>query len=74
MGGVGTPVKMVRGLCPRDMMRWAVDGGGRTGGDAGAIGHAGRVRLTQAGGHANAGRRGRRPLRAGAKPDLQHEK
>ena len=38
---------MVRGLRPRDWMRWVVDGGGRTVGDAGAVGHAERVRLTQ---------------------------
>ncbi len=72
MDDVGRLCEMVRGLCPRDCIRWAVEGGGRTVSDVGAIGHAGRVRLTRPGGHANAGRRGRRPLRAAAKRRYQH--
>ena len=67
-----TPVKMVRGLCPRNFIRWAVDGGGRAIGNVGAIGQAGRMRLTRPGNHANAGRRGRRPLRAGARRRYPH--
>ena len=61
---VGRPYEMVRGLCPRDCIRWAVEGGGRTVGGAGAIGHATRLQQTHPGNPANAGRRGRRPLRA----------
>ena len=72
MDDVGRLCEMVRGLCPRDCIRWAVEGGGRTVSDVGAIGHAGRVRLTRPGSHANAGRRGRRPLRTGAEPSLRH--
>ena len=63
--GLGSPVTMVRGLCPRDCIRWGVDGTVRTVGDAGAVGHAERMRPTRPGGHANTGRRGRRPLRVG---------
>ena len=55
--------QMVRGRCPRDCIRWAVDIGRRTVGDVGAIGHAERMCLTYLGNPANAGRRGRRPLR-----------
>ena len=55
---------MVRGLCPRDCIRGVVNGGGRGVGGASAVGHAEQVRLTRPGGHVNAGRRGRRPLRA----------
>ena len=39
------PYKMVRGLCPRDWIRYGR--GARTAGNAGAIGQAGRVRLTR---------------------------
>ena len=45
---------------------------GRAVGDAGAVGHTGRMRLTRPSGHANAGRRGCRPLRVGAKRRYQH--
>ena len=50
--------------CAREIAyvgRWTR--GRRTVGDVGAVGHAGRLRLTRPGGRANAGRRGRRPLR-----------
>ena len=63
---------MVRGLCPRDMIRGAVDGGGCAVSNVGAIGHAKRLPPTHPGGHTTAGRRGRRPLRAGGKPRYQH--
>ena len=63
---------MVRGLRPRDCIRWVVDGGGRTVGDVGAVGHATRMRLTRPGCHTNAGRRGRRPLRASARRRYPH--
>ena len=63
---------MVRGLCPRDRIRVKADVTVCTVGDAVAIGHAQRMRLTRPGSHANAGRRGRRPLRAEAKPRYQH--
>ena len=66
------PYKMVRGLCPRDWMRWAVDVRRRAVGNVVKIGQAEQMRLTQPGGHANAGRRGRRPLRTTAKLSLQH--
>ena len=46
------PVPMVRGLCPRDWMRGVVDVNGRTVSNAGAIGHAERVRLTRPGSYA----------------------
>ena len=46
--------------------------GGCTVSDLGAAGHAQRLRLTRPGGHATAGRRGRRPLRATAERTLQH--
>ena len=57
---------MVRGLCPRDRIRGAVDARRVRRRKRGQIGHAERVRLTKSGNPANAGRRGRRPLRAGA--------
>ena len=69
---VGAPVKMVRGWCPRNYIRWPVGGRGRTEGDVGAAGQAQRLRLTCPGGHTTAGRRGRRPLRATAIRTLQH--
>ena len=69
---IGRPFEMVRGLCPRDFICWAVKGFGRTVVKAGAIGQAERMRLMRPGNPANAGRRGRRPLRAGAKPRYQH--
>ena len=46
--------------------------GGCAVGNVVKIGHAERVRLTHPGNPANAGRRGRRPLRAGGKPRYQH--
>ena len=52
---------MVRGLCPRNRIRWDVDRDGCTVVNTGAIGHAERVRLTRPGGHTTAGRRGCRP-------------
>ena len=66
------PYKMVRGLYPRDCIRGAVDIAGRAESNAAAIGHAKRLPPTHPGNPANAGRRGRRPLRAGAKPRYQH--
>ena len=63
---------MVRGLRPRNRIRWALDVGIRTVGDVGAIGHAERLQPTHPGGRANAGRRGRCPLRAGGKPRYAH--
>ena len=63
---------MVRGLRPRNCIRWAVNGGGRAVGNAGAIGHAERLRLTHPGNPTTTGRRGRRPLRAVAKRKNQH--
>ena len=65
------PYEMVRGRCPRDMIRGAVDGGERTVGNVGAIGHAERLHPTHPGGHTTAGRRGRRPLRLGARHTLR---
>ena len=64
---------MVRGLCPRDFIRWVVDGGGRDLGDVGAVGHAQRLRLTRPGGHSTAAHRGRCALRATAKRTLRPE-
>ena len=55
---------MVRGRCPRDRIRWVADVTVRTVGNAGKIGHAERPQPPHPGSHANAGRRGRRPLRA----------
>ena len=49
------PYQMVRGLCPRDSIRWAVDVTVRTVGDAGAIGQAKRMRLSQLGNHTEQG-------------------
>ncbi len=46
--------------------------GGCDAGNAGAIGQATRLHLTRPGGHAKAGRRGRRPLRAEAKRRNPH--
>ena len=66
------PHKMVRGRCPRNRIRWAVDGGGCTMGDVGAIGHAKRQHPPHPGGYATAGRRGRRPLRDVAKRRYPH--
>ena len=57
----------------RDWIRWVVVGGGRTVGDMCDVSHAERMRLTQLGNPAAAGRRGRRPLRAGGEPSLRHE-
>ena len=57
----------------RDWIRWVVEGGGRTVGDMRDVSHAERMRLTQLGNPAAAGRRGRRPLRAGGEPSLRHE-
>ena len=59
--GSAPPPNMVRGLRPRNCIRWAVNGGGRAVGNAGAIGHAERLRLTHPGNPATTGRRGRRP-------------
>ena len=72
MDDAGRPYEMVRGRCPRDCIRRVVDEGGRTVGNAGTVGHAGRVRLTRPGSNPTAGRRGRRPLRATATRTLQH--
>ena len=66
------PYKMVRGLCPRDWMRWVVDGSGRTVGNAGAVGHAAQMRLAHPGNPAAAAHRGRCALRAVTKPALRH--
>ena len=63
---------MVRGLCPRDMIRVEADVTGRTVENAGAIGHAQRSQPTHPDNPATAGRRGRRPLRAAAKRRYQH--
>ena len=63
---------MVRGLCPRDKIREAADGGRRTVGDVGAVGHASHPHPPHPGSNPNAGRRGRRPLRAAAKRRYQH--
>ena len=57
----------------RDWIRWVVEGGSRTVGDMRDVSHAERMRLTQLGNPAAAGRRGRRPLRAGGEPSLRHE-
>ena len=54
---------MVRGRCPRDMIRVEVDGGRRTVSNAGAIGHAERVHPTRPGGLAATVHRGRCTLR-----------
>ena len=51
------------------MHKW---GSGHVVGGVGAVGHAERVRLTHLGNPAATGRRGRRPLRAGAKRRYQH--
>ena len=64
--------QMVRGLCPRNRIRWAVDATSHTVSNSGAVGHAERVRLTRPGSNPTAGRRGRRPLRAIAKRRLRH--
>ena len=64
-GGVGgrttsvRPYEMVRGRCPRDMIRGVVDGGGWTVGDVGASGHADHPQQPHPGSHATTGRRGR---------------
>ena len=42
---------MVRGLCPRDWIRWVADARRTHRGDAGAVGHAERMRLTHPGNH-----------------------
>ena len=47
---------MVRGLCPRDMIRVAVDVTRRTVSNAVAIGHAKRPQPVNRGGHATSGR------------------
>ena len=54
---------MVRGLRPRNRIRWAVDATVHIVGNAGASGHAQRPQPPRPGSHATAGRRGRRPLR-----------
>ena len=61
---LGRPYKMVRGLCQRDWIRGVVDVTRCAVSNAGAIGHAKRLQQTHPGNPANAGRRGRRPLRA----------
>ena len=66
------PAPMVRGLRPRDCIRWVVDVTGRAAENAVKIGHAERPRLTKPGNTATTGRRGRRPLRAGGKPRYPH--
>ena len=50
------PVKMVRGLCPRDMICWAADITVRAVGNAVAGGHAKRPQPVNRGGHATSGR------------------
>ena len=49
------PCEMVRGLRPRDCIRWAVDGGGRAVSNTGVIGHAGHPHLPHPGSHATRG-------------------
>ena len=66
------PHEMVRGLCPRNRIRWAVNRCGCTVGNVGKIGHAERVQQTHPGSNPTAGRRGRRPFRASAKRRYQH--
>ena len=63
---------MVRGLCPRDWMRGAVDVTVRAVVDAGAIGHAERPRQRCPGGHVTTVHRGRCTLQAAAKPALRN--
>ena len=65
------PYEMVRGRCPRDWMRWVINEGGRAVGNVSKTGHAKRLRLPHPGSHATAGRRGRRPLRLGARHTLR---
>ena len=48
------PYKMVRGLCPRDMMRVEADVTVRTVGNAVASGHAERLQSVNRGGRATA--------------------
>ena len=50
------PFEKVRGLCPRDRIRWAADITVRTVGDAVAIGHAERPQPVNRGRHATQGR------------------
>ena len=71
-GAVPSRLPMVRGLRPRDMMRGAVVGGGRAVSNVGAVGQAGRLRLTYPGNPATTVHRGRCTLRASAKPTLRH--
>ena len=54
---------MVRGLCPRDFIRWAENVTVRTASNVGATGHAQRLRLTRPGGHSTTVHRGRCTLR-----------
>ncbi len=63
---------MVRGLCPRDCIRWAADEGERAVGNVGAIGHAGHPRQHCPGGHTTMVHRGRCTLQAGAYRTLRH--
>ena len=63
---------MVRGRCPRNRIRWAVNRGVRPIGNAVTSGHAQRQHPPHPGNPVTAGRRGRRPLRAGGKPRYQH--
>ena len=63
---------MVRGLCPRDCIRWAVHGGGCAVGDAGAVGHTQRLRQRCPGGYVTMVHRGRCTLQDGAYRTLRH--
>ena len=53
------PYEMVRGRCPRDMIRGVVDEGGCTVVNTGAIGHADHPQQPHPGNPATAGRQGR---------------
>ena len=52
------PYKMVRGLCPRDMIHEVVNGVGRAVGNMGAVGHADYPQPANRGRHATQGERG----------------